>query len=93
MREGTAARRDVVHFFENLYHPPSESIMSGRMPTNRHDSEQIVTFLRQIEVEKSRPATYKEAGITAGTFYRRRDEFGGLKVDRAKRLRGWRENS
>ena len=53
--------------------------------------EQIVNVLRQIEVAmangKSAPAACKEAGIVEQTYYRWRKEYGGLKVDRAKRLK------
>jgi transposase-like protein len=53
--------------------------------------EQIVTLLRQVEVElangKTTPQACKEAQITAQTYYRWRKEFGGLKLDQAKRLK------
>jgi len=61
------------------------------MPTKRYKTEQIVTLLRQIEVEiangKTTPQACKEAEITVQTFYRWRKEFGGLKLDQAKRLK------
>ena len=57
----------------------------------KHTPEQIVNVLRQIEVEmangKTTPAACKDAGITEQTFYRWRKEYGGLKVDQAKRLK------
>jgi transposase-like protein len=57
----------------------------------KYKPEQIVSILRQIEVEvatgKSTPQACKEAGITAQTYYRWRKEFGGLKLDQAKRLK------
>ena len=57
----------------------------------RYKSEQIVTLLRQIEVEiangKTTPQACKEAEITQQTYYRWRKEFGGLKLDQAKRLK------
>src|SRR5471032_2501707 len=53
--------------------------------------EQIVTMLRQIEVSiangKATPQACKEAEITIQTFYRWRKEYGGLKMDQAKRLK------
>ena len=53
--------------------------------------EQIVNVLRQIEVAmangKTAPAACKEAGIVEPTYYRWRKEYGGLKVDQAKRLK------
>ena len=68
------------------------------MPMKRYKPEQIVTLLRQIEVEmangKSTAQACKEAEITIQTFYRWRKEFGGLKLDQAKRLKDLeRENS
>jgi len=61
------------------------------MPMKRYKPEQIVTLLRQIEVEmangKSTAQACKEAEITIQTFYRWRKEFGGLKLDQAKRLK------
>jgi len=61
------------------------------MPMQKYKPEQIVSILRQIEVEvatgKSTPQACKEAGITAQTYYRWRKEFGGLKLDQAKRLK------
>jgi putative transposase len=57
----------------------------------RHTPEQIVNVLRQVEVAiangKTTPAACKEAGITEQTYYRWRKEYGGLRVDQAKRLK------
>jgi putative transposase len=68
------------------------------MPIRRYKPEQIVTFLRQVEVEiangKTTPQACKEAQITVQTYYRWRKEYGGLKLDQAKRLKELeRENS
>jgi len=61
------------------------------MPIQRYKPEQIVTMLRQIEVGiangKTTPQACKEAEITVQTFYRWRKEYGGLKMDQAKRLK------
>ena len=61
------------------------------MPIQRYKPEQIVTMLRQIEVGiangKTAPQACKEAAITVQTFYRWRKEYGGLKMDQAKRLK------
>jgi putative transposase len=61
------------------------------MPMTRYKPEQIVTLLRQIEVAiangKTTPQACKEAQITAQTYYRWRKEYGGLKLDQAKRLK------
>jgi putative transposase len=61
------------------------------MPMIRYKPEQIVTLLRQIEVAvangKTTPQACKEAEITVATYYRWRKEYGGLKLDQAKRLK------
>jgi putative transposase len=61
------------------------------MPIKRYKPEQIVTMLRQIEVSiangKPTPQACKEAEITVQTFYRWWKEYGGLKMDQAKRLK------
>ena len=62
------------------------------MSTKRYKPEQIVNLLRQIEVEiangKTTPQVCRDAQITAQTYYRWRKEFGGLKLDQARRLKG-----
>ena len=61
------------------------------MPIQRYKPEQIVTMLRQIEVSigsgKTTPQACKEAAITVQTYYRWRKEYGGLKLEQAKRLK------
>ena len=61
------------------------------MPMKRFKPEQIVTLLRQIEVAvangKTTPQACKEAQITIQSYYRWRKEYGGLKLDQAKRLK------
>src|SRR6202035_60518 len=70
-----------------------ENSPGGRpvMPMKRYKPEQIVNLLRQIEVEiangKTTPQACKEAEITVQTYYRWRKEYGGLKLDQAKRLK------
>ena len=60
------------------------------MPIKRYKPEQIVNLLRGIEVEmangKKTPEAVREAGINVQTYYRRK-EFGGLKLEQAKRLK------
>ena len=57
----------------------------------KHTAEQIVNLLRQVEVGvangKALPQACKEAEIVEQTYYRWRREFGGLKVDQARRLK------
>ena len=52
------------------------------MPSKRYSTEQIVSKLRQAEVELSRglrvPLVWKKLGISEQTYYRWRKEYGGL---------------
>ena len=61
------------------------------MSIQKNKPEQIVTVLRQIEVQiangKKVPHACKEAGIHTQTYYRWRKEYGGLKLDQARRLK------
>ena len=61
------------------------------MPMKRYKPEQIVTLLRQIEVEmangKTTPQACREAQITVQTFYRWRKEYGGLQMEQARKLK------
>ena len=61
------------------------------MPMKRHTTEQIIRKLREAEVELAKGRTVAEAskhlGITDQTYYRWRSEYGGLKLDQARRLK------
>ena len=62
------------------------------MPRTRYSTEQIVTKLRQAEVELGRglrppPQVCKKLGISEQTYDRWRKEYGGLRLDQAKRLK------
>jgi putative transposase len=61
------------------------------MAKNRHTSEQIISKLREAEVElaKGNPVAQvsRKIGITEQTYYRWRKEYGGLKLDQARRLK------
>ena len=57
----------------------------------RYSVEQIVRKLREAEVEISRGQTVgqvcRKLGVSENTYYRWRKEYGGLKLDQAKRLK------
>jgi len=61
------------------------------MARKRHTPEQIINKLRQAEVEIGNGATIaqvcKKIGVTDQTYYRWRNEYGGMRVDQAKRLK------
>jgi len=57
----------------------------------RYSTEQIIRKLREAEVEISKGSTVAQAtrklGVCEQTYYRWRKEYGGLKLDQAKRLK------
>lgn len=61
------------------------------MPRRRHKPEEIVAKLRQVDVMVSQGQHVADAvrsiGVTEVTYYRWRQEFGGLKLDQVKRLK------
>ncbi|MBL8805351.1 MAG: IS3 family transposase [Rhodospirillales bacterium] len=61
------------------------------MPRKRHSAEQIVTKLRQIDVLVAQGRTIgqacKESEITEQSYYRWRNEYGGLEIEQAKRFK------
>lgn len=61
------------------------------MPTKRHMPEQVINKLREAEVLLAQGRTVVEASrqieVTEQTFYRWRNEYGGLRVDQVKRLK------
>ena len=61
------------------------------MPRKRYKPEEIVTKLRQVDVLVSQDSSVVDAmrqiGISEVTYYRWRQEFGGLKTAQVKRLK------
>jgi transposase-like protein len=61
------------------------------MPRRRFSVEQIINHLREAEVRLARGETAGEVcrsiGISEQSYYRWRREYGGLKVDQARRLK------
>ena len=59
------------------------------MKSKKHTVEQIIAKLRQAEVELAKGSTIPQAarklGITEQTYYRWRKEYGGIRIDQAKR--------
>ena len=62
------------------------------MGKKRYKPEEIVSKLRQVDVLTSQGKTVAESirsiGVTEVTDYRWRQEYGGLKSDQVKRLKG-----
>ncbi len=68
------------------------------MARKRYSTEQIIGMLRQAEIELAKGTKVglicKQLGVTPNTYYRWRKEYGGLRVDQAKRLKEMeRENA
>jgi len=58
------------------------------MPRKRHKPEEIVAKLRQVDVLTSQGQSVPDAIRSIGvTYYRWRQEYGGLKSDQVKRLK------
>ena len=61
------------------------------MPKKRYTPEEIVAKLRQVDVVVSQGQNIADAirqiGVIEVTYYRWRQEYGGLKADQVKRLK------
>jgi putative transposase len=61
------------------------------MGKKRHTAEEIVSKLRQVDVLTAQGRTVAEAirqiGVTEVTYYRWRNEYGGLKSDQVKPMK------
>lgn len=61
------------------------------MPRKKYSPEEIIQHLRTVEIEEAKGTSAEEAarkvGVTPQTIARWKREFGGLRVDQAKRLK------
>lgn len=61
------------------------------MARKRHSAEEIINMLREAEVGLASGRGVAEMcrvlGVTEQTYYRWRNEYGGLKLDQAKRMK------
>ena len=62
-----------------------------RISRKRYTPEQIISMLREAEVALSQGQTVGQVcrvlGVSEQSYYRWRREYGGLKIDQAKRLK------
>jgi putative transposase len=62
------------------------------MPRKRYTPEEIMQHLRTVELDTGKGLAVLDAcrklGITEQPYYRWKKEYGGLRVDQAKRLKG-----
>jgi transposase-like protein len=61
------------------------------MARKKHTPEEIIQHLRTLEIEQAKGTSLEEAarkiGVSLQTLIRWRSEYGGLRVDQAKRLK------
>ena len=61
------------------------------MGRQKHTAEQIISKLREAEVLQAKGMSIEEVmrqlGVSDATYYKWRKEYGGLRVDQAKRLK------
>ena len=61
------------------------------MARKHHSADEIVAKLRQVEMLQSQGKSAADAvrviGVTEATYYRWRQEYGGLKGDQVRRLK------
>ncbi len=61
------------------------------MKRNRHTPEQVIRKLREADADLAAgmaiPDLCKKLGIAENTYYRWRNQFGGIKADEMKRLK------
>jgi len=61
------------------------------MPRKRHTAEEIISRLREVEIRVAQGVSAVGAirgiGVTEQTYYSWRKDYGGLKLDQAKRLK------
>jgi hypothetical protein len=63
----------------------------GGLPRKHHKPEEIVAKLRQVDVLTSQGKLVADAiraiGVTGVTYYRWRQEYGGLRSDQVRRMK------
>ena len=67
------------------------------MPRKKHSVEQIIRKLREAEVELAKgitvPEMCRQIEVSEQTYYRWRQEYGGLKLDQAKQLKSLQQEN
>lgn len=61
------------------------------MPRKKYKPEEIISNLRTVEIETGRGTTIDDAcrklGFTEQSYHRWKKEYGGMRIDQAKRLK------
>ena len=67
------------------------------MPRTRYTPEEILLHLRTVELDTGKGLAVLDAcrklGVTEQTYYRWKKEYGGLRVDQAKRLTAFEQEN
>ncbi len=76
---------------ESKYNLRLETKKGGQMVRKGYTAEQIINKLREAEVALNQGASVGEAskkiGVTEQTYYRCRKEYGGMRIEQAKKLK------
>mgnify|MGYP001570240438 FL=1 len=59
----------------------------------RHTEEQIIGVLKESEAGMKTSELCRKHGISAGTFYKWKDKYGGMTISEARRLRALEEEN
>jgi len=66
------------------------------MPTGkgkRHTPEQVVAILRRVESGETAAIVCREMNVSAATFHRWKNQFGGMDLSELQQLRGLRDEN
>lgn len=63
------------------------------MRKSRYSEEQIIGILKRVEQGQAVAEVCREAGISDGTYYRWKAQYGGLEVSQLRRLRQLEEEN
>ena len=67
------------------------------MPRKRYTPEEVIQHLRTVELDTGKGLAVLDAcrklGMTEPTYDRWKKEYGGLRVDQAKRLNAWEQEN
>jgi putative transposase len=62
------------------------------MRKSRFSEEQIISILKRVEAGQSVAEVRREVGVSDGTYYRWKAQYGGLEASQLRRLRQLEEN-
>ena len=82
---------DVIPKKESSYNVSRDNQKGGKMVRGNFTPEQIINKLREAEIHINQgiliAETSRKIGVTRQTYYRWRKEYGGLRIEQAKKLK------